>query len=76
MFTLQLQLTISAAVTLLQVCVLPTAVSLRFVHTCRQEHQGFRGGGAICFVDNSAMWLSWSSLIHGTKNCTQETAVQ
>ena len=37
----------------------------------RQEHQGFRGGGAICIIGHTALWSAWRGLVQSTKDCSQ-----
>ncbi len=40
------------------------------VFKCRQEHQGYRGGSAICILHNMPLWAAWSALIQKTQDCS------
>ncbi len=38
----------------------------------RQEHQGYRGGSAICFLGNRPLWAAWSDLVQKTQDCSSD----
>lgn len=43
------------------------SISQMWLCSCRQVHQGYRGGGAVCFTANNALWSAWSDLVQSTK---------
>lgn len=38
----------------------------------RQEHQGYRGGSAICLLGNRPLWAAWLNLIQKTQDCSSD----
>lgn len=38
----------------------------------RQEHQGYRGGSATCFLGNRPLWAAWSDLVQKTQDCSSD----
>ena len=40
----------------------------------RAQHQGVRGGTALCFADNEAVWLAYKYVIAGTTPCSERKA--
>ena len=49
------------------------ALQVRFsnsvAHLRRQPHQSVRGGGAICFVGNDALWRAYFGIITALEPC-------